>query len=85
MNWANPIQYLRDHLKALKWILYLVMAAAVIFSALIPHPESHDPFEKIIGFPGLWSAFGLICCILLIRIMKGLDHTVLMKNEDYYG
>ena len=85
MNWANPIQYLRDHLKTLKWILYLVMAAAVIFSALIPHHESHDPFEKIIGFPGLWSAFGLICCILLIRIMKGLAHTVLEKKEDYYG
>ncbi|OGP50945.1 MAG: hypothetical protein A2Y79_10275 [Deltaproteobacteria bacterium RBG_13_43_22] len=85
MNWATPIQYLRDHLKALKWILYLVMAAAVIFSALIPHPESHDPFEKTIGIPGFWSVFGLICCILLIRIMKGLAHTVLMKKEDFYG
>ncbi|MEW6186140.1 MAG: hypothetical protein AB1585_10425 [Thermodesulfobacteriota bacterium] len=85
MNWANPIQYLRDHLKALKWILYLVMAAAIVFSAVIPHHESHDFFMKMIGFPAFWSVFGLIGCILLIRIMKGLAHTVLEKKEDYYG
>lgn len=85
MNWANPIQYLHDHLKTLKRVLYLVMAAAVVFSALIPHPESHETFEKVIGFPGVWSVFGLIGCILLIRIMKGLSHSVLMKKEDYYG
>ena len=82
MNWANPIQYLRDHLKALKWALYLVMAAAIAFDIFIPRHEAHFFGDKI---PVFWSVFGLICCILLIRIMKGLAHAVLMKKEDYYG
>jgi hypothetical protein len=82
MNWANPIQYLRDHLKALKWILYLVMAAAIVFDIFIPRHEAHFFGDKI---PVFWSVFGLICCILMIRIMKGIAHTWLMKKEDYYG
>jgi hypothetical protein len=82
MNWANPIQYLRDHLKALKWILYLVMAGAIVFDALIPKHHPHFFGDKI---PAFWSVFGFVCCILLIRIMKGLAHTVLMRKEDYYG
>ncbi len=82
MNWANPIQYLRDHLKALKWILYLVMAAAIVFDIFIPRHEAHFFGDKI---PVFWSVFGLICCILMIRIMKGISHAWLMKKEDYYG
>jgi hypothetical protein len=82
MNWANPIQYLRDHLKALKLILYLLMAAAIVFDILIPRHEAHFFGDKI---PVFWSVFGLICCILMIRIMKGIAHTWLMKKEDYYG
>jgi len=82
MNWATPIQYLRDHLKALKWFLYVVMAAAIIFDILIPLREAHFFGDKI---PVFWSVFGLVCCVLLIRIMKGIAHAVLMKKEDYYG
>jgi hypothetical protein len=82
MNWATPIQYLRDHLKALKWFLYVVMAAAIVFDILIPRHVAHFIGDKI---PVFWSIFGLIGCILLIRIMKGLAHAVLMKKEDYYG
>jgi hypothetical protein len=82
MNWATPIQYLRDHLKALKWFLYVVMAAAIIFDILIPRHEAHFFGDKI---PVFWSVFGLVCCVLLIRIMKGISHAVLMKKEDYYG
>lgn len=82
MNWANPIQYLHDHLKALKLVLYLVMAAAIVFDIFIPRHEAHFFGDKI---PVFWSVFGLICCILMIRIMKGISHAWLMKKEDYYG
>jgi hypothetical protein len=82
MNWATPIQYLRDHLKALKWFLYVVMAAAIIFDVLIPRHVAHFFGDKI---PVFWSVFGLVCCVLMIRIMKGISHAVLMKKEDYYG
>ncbi len=81
MNWANPIQYLRDHLKGLKRILYVVLAATIAFDVLVPSHENHHFWE----YPGFWTVFGFIGCVLLIRIMKGLAHTVLMKKEDYYG
>jgi len=86
MNWANLIQSLRDNLKTLKLILYLVMAAAVVFDILLPrHEAPHDPLMKIVEFPVFWSFFGLIGCILMIRIAKGVAHAWLMKKEDYYG
>jgi len=81
MNWVNIIDYLRDNLKTLKRILYLLMAATVIFDVFMPRHAAHFFGDKI---PGFWSLFGLVCCVLLIRIMKGLSHTVLMKKEDYY-
>ncbi len=82
MNWANPIQYLRDHLKCLKRILYVLLAVTIVFDFLIPHHELEEPWQ----YPGFWTIFGFIGCVLLIRIMKGkLSHKVLMKKEDYYG
>jgi hypothetical protein len=82
MNWATPIQSMRDHLKVLKWIIYLIMAATIVFDILIPSHEAHFFGDKI---PAFWSAFGLIGCVLMIRIMKGISHAWLMKKEDYYG
>jgi hypothetical protein len=82
MNWATPIQYLRDHLKALTWFLYAVMAVAMVFDIFIPRHVAHFIGDKI---PVFWSVFGLVCCVLMIRIMKGISHAVLMKKEDYYG
>ncbi len=82
MNWANPIQYLRDHLKGLKRILYVVLAATIAFDFLVPRHEAHFWGDKV---PGFWTVFGFIGCILLIRVMKGLAHAWLMKKEDYYG
>ncbi len=81
MNWATPIQYLRDHLKVLRRILYIVLAATIAFDFLIPSHEGHHFWE----YPGFWTVFGFLGCVLLIRIMKGLSHAVLMKKEDYYG
>ena len=81
MNWAQPMEFLRNHLKVLIWILYLLMGAAVLFDIFLPRHVAHFFGDKI---PGFWSGFGLIACILLIRIMKGLSHSLLMKKEDYY-
>ena len=81
MNPASFIQFLRDHLKALKICLYALMAATIVFDIFLPRHEAHFFGDKI---PGFWSLFGLVCCILLIKIMKGLSHTVLMRKEDYY-
>jgi hypothetical protein len=81
MNWATPMQYLRDHLKALKRVLYVLLAATIAFDFLVPEHEYHHFWQ----YPGFWTIFGFVGCVLLIRVMKGLAHTVLMKKEDYYG
>jgi hypothetical protein len=81
MKLVNIIDYLRDNIKTLKLVLYILMAATIIFDIFIPRHEAHFFGDKI---PGFWSVFGLVCCVLLIRVMKGLSHAVLMKKEDYY-
>ena len=50
MNWATPIQSMRDHLKVLKWIIYLIMAATIVFDFLIPRHEAHFFGDKIPAF-----------------------------------
>jgi hypothetical protein len=96
MNFAEPIQYLRDNLKTVKIVMWICIAGALAFDVYIKvsavhggeHGEHLSWAEKIFiwseTIPCFWSAFGLICCILLIRIMKGLSHTVLMRKEGYY-
>jgi hypothetical protein len=82
MNWANPMQYLRDHLRVLRRILYAVLAATIAFDFFVPRHGRHAFWDRT---PGFWTVFGFIGCVLLIRVMKGLAHTLLMKKEDYYG
>ncbi|MGB5157486.1 hypothetical protein [Desulfobacterium sp. N47] len=96
MNFAEPIQYLRDNLKTVKIVMWICIAGALAFDVYIKvfaahhaeHGEIHSFADKLFiwaeTIPCFWSAFGLICCILLIRIMKGLSHTVLMRKEGYY-
>jgi len=82
MIWANVIQTLRDNLKTIKTIMYALMALTIAVDFLIPRHEPHFFGDKI---PGFWSVFGFVGCILLIKVMKGLAHTILGQREDYYG
>lgn len=82
MIWANAIQFLKDHTKTLRNILYGLMVLTVVADIFIPRHEPHFFGDKI---PGFWSVFGFVGCILLIKVMKGLAHTILGKAEDYYG
>lgn len=82
MIWAKAIQYLRDHLKTLRNGLYGLMALAIVADIFLPRHEPHFFGDKI---PGFWSVFGLVGCLVLIKVMKGLAHTLLGQREDYYG
>ncbi|MGD9973786.1 MAG: hypothetical protein AB7S77_12075 [Desulfatirhabdiaceae bacterium] len=44
----------------------------------------HDPHFGLDAFPGFWALFGLAGAILLGRGAKGLAHTILGKDEDFY-
>jgi len=44
----------------------------------------HHPHFGLETIPGFWALFGVAGAILLARGAKGLAHTVLGKDEDYY-
>lgn len=71
--------------KKFKAIFYSIIALVVLFEVSVrltsEHHAEHFFGDKIWGF---WSIFGLIGCLLLIIICKGIGHAVLMKKEDYY-
>jgi hypothetical protein len=82
MNWAEPMDFLRKRLKGLKIFLYALMGLAVVFDLLAPRHEAHFFGDHI---PGFWSVFGFVGCLLLIKVSKGLAHTILSRREDFYG
>lgn len=49
-------------------------------------PKGHHAAEEFIGEEiwGFWSAYGLIGCIIMIIVCKGVGHAWLMKKENYY-
>jgi len=81
MNFAKPMDYLRDRLKTLKIVLSVVGVLAILFDIVTPRHEAHFFGDPIRGF---WTIFGFVGCIVLIRLMKGIGHLFLMKKEDYY-
>jgi len=63
MNWAEPMDFLRNRLKGLKIFLYALMGLAIVFDVWAPRHEAHFFGGHI---PGFWSVFGFAGCILLI-------------------
>ena len=50
------------------------------------HNNGHAVGEGFIGEEiwGFWSVYGLIGCIIMIFVCKGIGHAWLMKKENYY-
>lgn len=72
---------LRERSHILKVVFFAVLAGVVAFDFLIERPKAHFFGDEIIGF---WSIFGLLGCLALIVVFKGLSHVWLEKEEDYY-
>ncbi len=62
-------------------LLILVALSDVAIRQFSGHAAEHFFGDKIWAF---WSLFGLIGCLILIIICKGIGHAFLMKKEDYY-
>lgn len=78
---AKMIGYLRDHSQIVKWIFFGFLAFAIAFDFFAERHEPHFWGDNVIGF---WTGFGLLGCLVMIVICKGLSHVWLMKSEDYY-
>lgn len=78
---AETFTAFRQRTVVLKWILFAVLGALVVFD-LFARPH-HAAFwgDKIVGF---WSMFGFVGCVVLCVVSKGLCHVWLEKETDYY-
>ena len=75
------LNYLNERSSMLKRIFFVFLALAVVFDFYAARHEPHFFGESIIGF---WSLFGVLGCLGMIILCKGLSHVWLMKKEDYY-
>jgi len=75
------LKYLNEHSGMLKRIFFVFLALTVVFDLYAERHEPHFFGDSIIGF---WSLFGILGCLGMIILCKGLSHVWLMKKEDYY-
>jgi len=78
---ARLIGYLRNHSQELKWLFFIFLASCIVFDFFADRHEPHFWGDTIIGF---WTLVGIVGCLGMIIICKGLSHIWLMKGEDYY-
>ncbi|MCB9480584.1 MAG: hypothetical protein H6680_01990 [Desulfobacteraceae bacterium] len=74
--------FLQQKSSILKWLFFIFLAGTVCFDFFVPrHGHGHFFGDSIIGF---WGFFGLIGCLVMIIFCKGIAHSFLMKDVDYY-
>jgi hypothetical protein len=67
--------------RRLRNLFFVVLGLLVLLNVFI-YP--HDPHFGLDRIPGFWSLFGLAGAVILARGAKGLAHTVLGKDENFY-
>ena len=75
------LKYLNERSHVLKWLFFAFLALFVVLDFYATRHESHFFGDSLIGF---WSLFGVLGCLGMIVICKGLSHAWLAKKEDYY-
>lgn len=75
------LEYLRQRRKPLKRLFFALLALIVAGDFFVERHDVHFFGDRIYGF---WSLFGLAVCIAMTFVCKGLSHSWLGKNEDYY-
>ena len=86
---VNFIDYLRDRLKTVIRLCYVVLGLLVVYDvSFVDKHSAHTMVEKI---PGWWAFFGFVACVLIIILSKWYGHVKwfggkfrIMSPEDYY-
>jgi hypothetical protein len=67
-----------------RWF-YVALAGIALAEILVPHllptDHAHFAFED---WPAWGSIYGLVSCVLIIKVSKLLGKLWLMRREDYY-
>ncbi len=61
--------------------LALIALAEIVLPRLLPADHAHFRFEDL---PAFGSGYGLLSCILIIKVSKLLGKLWLMRPENYY-
>jgi hypothetical protein len=78
---APPPAPLSAQARKLRNLMFAALGLLVVLNLFI-HP--HEPHFGLDAYLGFWAVFGLAGAVILGRAAKGLAHTVLGKNEDFY-
>jgi hypothetical protein len=82
MKLVQIIEFFRTRLKMVVRICCAVLALLILVDALWVNKEhAHTGPEH---FPGFWSIFGFVACVLIILLSKWYGHAGIMTREDYY-
>jgi hypothetical protein len=99
MNLLSIIESLRRNLKTVVLgcvaVLILTVAADVVRWAMAAHGTEAAAEEHISGFwaslfhvaenwPGFWTVFGFLGCVLLVIVSKAVVGPFVSKHEDFY-
>ena len=75
------IDFFRDRLRMTIGLSYAVLALLVVLDIFVDKHHAHTAPEH---YPGFWSLFGFIACVLIIIVSKWYGHLGIMTREDYY-
>ncbi len=84
MKLARLIEFLRDRLKTVVRLCFVILALLVVLDAIpgiVGKEHAHTAAEH---FPGFWALFGFVGCAVLIILSKAFGHAGIMQREDYY-
>ncbi len=78
------IEFLRRHLKLLIRLSFGLLALLIVIDAVPALVDKHHAHTAPEQYPGFWSAFGFVACLLIIFLSKWYGHAGIMTREDYY-
>lgn len=67
--------------KKLRLAFFAGLAVIAVLNLFI---GPHDPHFGLDKYPEFWALFGVVGAVILGRFAKGLAHTFLGKDEDFY-
>ncbi|MFZ5761860.1 MAG: hypothetical protein ACOY8P_02905 [Thermodesulfobacteriota bacterium] len=76
------IDFFRDRLTLVIRLCYVGLALLVAWDALFV--DKHHAHTAAEHYPGFWSLFGFVACVLIIFVSKWYGHLGIMTREDYY-
>ena len=78
------IEYLRQRLKTVVGLCYVVLALLIVVDALPFLVDKEHAHTKAEQWPGFWSLFGFVACALIVLLSKWYGKAGIMQREDYY-